>query len=69
LQGVHDYLLNITDANADTDMVLMVDAIDVWFQLSPRVLLERFDELNTTGVVVGAERICFPNQQESVSLG
>jgi hypothetical protein len=69
LQGVHDYLSNITDANADTDMVLMVDAFDAWFQLSPRVLLERFDELNTTGVVVGAERICFPNQQESVSLG
>jgi hypothetical protein len=68
LQGVHDYLLNITDANADTDMVLMVDAIDVWFQLSPRVLLERFDELNTTGVVVGAERICNPNKSDSVSL-
>jgi hypothetical protein len=69
LQGVHDYLSNITDANAETEMVFMVDAFDVWFQLSPRVLLERFDELNTTGVVVGAERVCFPNENESVSLG
>jgi hypothetical protein len=57
-QGVHEYLSGITDKNADTDLVLMVDALDVWFQLSPRTLVERFDELGTSGVVASAEINC-----------
>ncbi|TQN72686.1 hypothetical protein CSHISOI_02759 [Colletotrichum shisoi] len=33
------------DANED-DLVLLVDAYDVWFQLPPSVLVERFHQLN-----------------------
>jgi hypothetical protein len=63
--GTYEYLTNITDQNADADLVLMVDALDVWFQLSPRTLVERFEELGTSGVVIGAETICFPNEGDS----
>ena len=50
--------MNITDENPESDLVFMMDAHDVWCQLSPRTLIERFDELGTSGVVVGAEEIC-----------
>ena len=66
-QGTHEYLKNITVGNAETDLVLLVDALDVWFQLSPRTLVERFEELSTSGVVIGAEKVCFPNEGDSVS--
>jgi len=58
VDGIHGYLQKITDKNADNDLALMVDALDVWFQLSPRTLLERFDELGTSGVVASAEINC-----------
>ena len=67
LQGTYEYLTNITDQNADADLVLMVDVLDVWFQLSPRTLVERFEELGTSGVVISAEKVCFPNEGNSVS--
>jgi len=63
--GVHEYLTNITDPNEDTDVVFMMDAIDIWLQLSPRTLIQRFEELNTSGVVAGADKICYPNDPES----
>ena len=67
-QGAYEYLTNITDNNAEADLVLMVDALDVWFQASPRTLIERFEELGTSGVVVGAEVncCCWPNEFESI---
>ena len=67
LQGVHDYLTNITNDGVDDDIVFMMDAFDVWLQLSPRTLVERFEELGTSGVVVGAETACWPNEWDSVS--
>lgn len=53
IYGVLDYLTAASsdDANpgdrlGDNDLVIMVDAYDVWFQLPPEVLLRRFHETN-----------------------
>lgn len=68
LLGAHQFLSNITDKSADNDLVLLVDAFDVWFQVSPKILTERFEELNTPGVVTAAEVncCCWPYEFESV---
>ena len=68
LQGVYNYLTNITGGNAENDLVFMMDALDAWLQLSPRTLMERFDELGSSGVVTGGDTLCWPNKPESVSL-
>ncbi|KAK1566155.1 uncharacterized protein LY79DRAFT_572617 [Colletotrichum navitas] len=34
------------DSTADNDVALLVDAYDIWFQLPPSALLERFHKLN-----------------------
>lgn len=68
MQGVYDYLTNITDQDAENDLVFMMDALDAWLQVSPKTLIERFDELHTSGVVIGADKVCWPNDWESVSL-
>ena len=47
--------------------MFMIDALDVWLQLSPGTLMERFEELGTSGVVIGADKACWPNKWESVS--
>jgi len=65
ITGVHDYLTNITNDGANDDIVFMMDALDIWLQLSPRTLVERFEDLGTSGVVVGAETSCWPNPQDS----
>jgi hypothetical protein len=57
-QGTYEYLTNTTDEIAETDLVLLIDALDVWFQLSPTTLAERFEELGTSGVVTSAEINC-----------
>jgi len=44
-----------------------MDSFDVWLQLSPNTLIERFEELGAPGIVVGAERNCWPNAQESLA--
>jgi len=63
--GVYEYLTNITDQNAESDLVVMMDALDIWLQLSPKTLIQRFEELNTFGVVLGADKACWPNEWES----
>jgi hypothetical protein len=45
----------------------MMDAFDVWLQLSPINLIDRFEELNTSKVVLGADKACWPNALDSVS--
>ena len=55
-------LTTTTDSDFESDLVFMADALDAWFQLSPTTLIARYDELNTTGVVVGAEKTCWPNE-------
>ena len=67
LSGVHEYLINITDKSAENDLVLMVDALDVWFQLSPKTLVQRFEELGMSRVMIGTETACWPHPEDSVS--
>ncbi|KAL2066690.1 hypothetical protein VTL71DRAFT_2762 [Oculimacula yallundae] len=45
IQGVLDYLSTLP-ADRDDDLVLLVDGYDIWFQLRPEVLLERYFEIN-----------------------
>ncbi|KAI9885086.1 MAG: hypothetical protein M1823_003141 [Watsoniomyces obsoletus] len=44
LQGILDHLSNEKMTHAD-DVVLVVDGYDVWFQLPPEVLLQRYHQL------------------------
>ena len=67
LQGLYTYLANLTNTNNDSNLVLMVDALDVWFQLSPTVVIKHFNQLNTDKVVLGADKSCWPNDWHSVS--
>ena len=46
----------------------MTDAFDVWFQLSPATLIARYQELGTTDVILGADKGCWPNSPDSVSV-
>ena len=43
--GVHEYLQGL-DSSRDDDLVLVVDGYDIWFQLGPQVLIDRYFELN-----------------------
>jgi hypothetical protein len=53
--------------NADgSDYVLLADAMDIWFQLSPSFLINRFNELEAE-VVIGVDKMCWPNDLASVS--
>jgi hypothetical protein len=63
--AVHEYLTNITGKDAENDLVFMMDALDAWLQVSPQTLIERFEELHTSGVVIGADKACWPNAWES----
>jgi hypothetical protein len=61
---VYQYLTNLT--HAEDDIVLMVDALDIWFQLSSVNIVARFEELGA-GVIIGADKACWPNDPDSVS--
>ena len=50
----------------ESDLIFMMDSLDVWLQLSPRVLARRFLEYDED-ILVAAEKNCFPNSPESVS--
>lgn len=45
VQGVLHYLQGL-DKSHDEDLVLLVDAYDVWFQVKPEVLLDRWHRIN-----------------------
>jgi hypothetical protein len=57
---------NLTTTD-DNDIIFMMDAMDIWLQQSPLALLRRYEELNGTGVVVGGDVGCYPNDWESES--
>ena len=44
IRGIHDFFMNAKHV-ADQDLVLIVDGYDVWFQLPPGVLLERYNSI------------------------
>lgn len=45
ISGGLDYLRAL-DSNHDEDMVLLVDGFDLWFQLSPQIMIDRYNEIN-----------------------
>lgn len=45
LSVIEELLSHAEDAH-DDDLALMIDAYDIWFQLPPAVLIERFHQLN-----------------------
>lgn len=44
IRGLYDFLVNAKHI-ADQDLVLIVDGYDVWFQLPPEVLIERYNSM------------------------
>ncbi|KAJ7698957.1 hypothetical protein B0H17DRAFT_1049809 [Mycena rosella] len=61
--GVYEFLLGLPGSE-ELDVVFMTDAWDVWLQLPPAVLLERYDEYGSNMVVIGADMVCWPNDWE-----
>ena len=51
----------------DSDLLLVIDALDVWLQLSPQDIARRFASYDQDLVIVGAEKHCVPNQWDLVS--
>lgn len=45
ISGIHDHL-NKFEARQDDDLVLMVDGYDIWFQLRPQTLIDRYFAIN-----------------------
>lgn len=45
ISGVHEYVANL-DGSHDEDLVLMVDGYDLWFQLRPQTLVDRYFDIN-----------------------
>ncbi len=50
----------------DDELILVADAMDVWFQLPARMMVQRFEDLGGK-VIAGAEKVCYPNRESSVS--
>ena len=46
LLGAIETLLDTADDVGENDVAVLVDAYDIWFQLPPRILLQRFHALN-----------------------
>jgi hypothetical protein len=65
--GLRNVLKTGLAAASPDDYVLLADAFDVWFQLPPSFLIKRFQELDAD-IVIGADRVCWPNAEDSVSI-
>lgn len=46
ISGALEYLRTL-DSNHNADMVLLVDGFDLWFQLSPQIMMDRYNEINS----------------------
>jgi hypothetical protein len=64
--GLRDVLDSYLVDAEGSDYVLLADAMDIWFQLSPSFLVNRFNELDAE-VVIGVDKMCWPNDLASVS--
>jgi len=45
ITGALDYF-KVQDATHDEDLAMIVDGFDVWFQLSPQIMIDRYQEIN-----------------------
>ncbi|RSH80174.1 hypothetical protein EHS25_007279 [Saitozyma podzolica] len=64
VSGLRNVLDTYLSEGTPDDLVLLTDATDVWFQLSPQFLVSRFQELDAD-IVVGADMKCWPNDEDS----
>lgn len=62
---MYEFLRALPSLNND-DVVFMMDAWDVWLQLPPQTLLERYGEYGSHMVVIGADMACWPNEWDEV---
>jgi hypothetical protein len=58
----------MTAIGDNNDLIFMMDAFDVWLQQSPLALVRRYEEMADGGVVVGADKGCWPNEWHAVRL-
>ena len=66
IQGIASYLQGPVFPHADSDLVLVADGYDVWYQLPSDVLIRRFFEsFPRNAVVFSAEKNCWPNLPDS----
>jgi hypothetical protein len=65
VHGMLDFLRR-DDSYFDSadDLVMMVDALDAWFQLPPSILISRYRNAGNE-VVIGAGMGCWPNKQDT----
>ena len=80
ISGTLDYL-NSLPPSARSDIVLMLDAYDIWFQLLPDVMLGRFHSMNLDAnqrnaqsgvsapqkIIFAAGKRCAPNQLHTIA--
>jgi len=45
ISGIHDYVSSLGEGHED-DLVLMIDGYDVWLQLRPQTLVDRYFDIN-----------------------
>ena len=66
IQGISSYLQRPAFPYEPSDLVLMADGYDVWFQLPPDVLCSRYIEsFPKHSIVFGADKSCWPNHPDS----
>ncbi|KAK9452857.1 hypothetical protein V1511DRAFT_506577 [Dipodascopsis uninucleata] len=65
--AIYEYLKS--DLIGDNDLVIIMDAFDVWFQLPFMTLVQRYYELQkelpVESVIFGADKGCWPNPETS----
>lgn len=64
--GLLDFMNIHLKHEAAHAIVVLMDSLDVWLQLSPQTMLERYRRLDSR-IVFGADRFCWPNTWNSVS--
>ena len=75
VQGIYDYLLSVeADSEYKEDLVLIIDAWDLWFKLRPDVLLKRYYAVNKaadqrTREKFGEEAMVEHNMRQTVLFG
>lgn len=64
IRGVYEFLNDDKKVN-DDDLVMMVDGYDIWFQLPPEVLIERYQTITTEASERLRRRYGATNQEKS----
>lgn len=64
--GIASYLQEPVLPYETSDLVLIADGFDIWYQLPPDILSHRyFESFPSHSVVFGADKLCWPNPPDS----